>query len=572
MAETVAEILAAHARGRSPVQTVHEVYRAIAAWDDPALFITLRPEAEVAAEARALEAKGSAGHPLFGVPFVVKDNIDVAGMPTTAACPDFTCLPAESAFVVAKLIAAGALVIGKTNLDQFATGLVGVRSPYGAPRNSVRADLLPGGSSSGSATAVGAGIVPFSLGTDTAGSGRVPAAFNGIAGLKPSLGLLSARGMVPACRTLDTISIFARTVEDAVLVCQIAAGFDAADPYSRHLPPPALTGMLPGIRVGVPQSPEFFGDTAQEAAFAADIAALAARGAALVPVDLTPFFNAAKLLYEGPWVAERYAAVRTLVETRPEALLPVTRGIIESASRFSAADAFDARYRLAALRRQTEAVWQTVDALAVPTAPRMARIAEEAAEPLQLNRDLGTYTNFVNLLDLAAIAVPGQGRADGLPSSLTLIGPAGADGLLASIAAPRAGAAAPPSGTIGLAVVGAHLSGMALNHELLALGGKLVREAETAPHYRLFALAGTRPAKPGLLRVADGTGAAIKLEIWALDPAAFGNFVSRIPPPLGIGTLRLSDGDTVKGFLVEPEAVRGAEDISHTGGWRAYVG
>jgi len=582
MTATIATLLAAHAAGKPLTATIEETYDRIAAHDDPALFIAIRPKAEALAIAARLGASGSAGNPLFGVPFVVKDNIDVAGLPTTAACPAFAYRPERSAFVVERLERAGAIVIGKTNLDQFATGLVGVRSPYGVPRNALRADLIPGGSSSGSATAVGAGLVAFSLGTDTAGSGRVPAALNGIVGLKPSLGALSASGVVPACRTLDTVSIFARDVADAFMVYREAVAFDESDALSRSFPKPALSAFPIGIRLGVPRSGQlqFFDDEKAEAAFAQDVKLAQSRGAAIVEFDFEPFVEVARMLYDGPWVAERYAATKPLIESNPEAFHPVTRAIIEGARKFDAVTTFEALYRLADLKRRTSRAWSEFDAMVVPTMPRVYTVAEVEADPVRLNSRLGTYTNFVNLLDLCAIAVPGGGRGDGLPSSVTLIGPPGADGLLAGVAgaiearssAPvkDAGASAPGE-RIEIAVLGAHLSGLPLNRELVDLGASFSREIETSPDYRLFALPGSVPAKPGLLRVAEGSGSAIKAEIWTLDRAGFGEFVARIPAPLGIGTIRLKDGGSVKGFLVEAEAVKAAEDVSRFGGWRAYL-
>ncbi|MDE3175631.1 MAG: allophanate hydrolase [Pseudomonadota bacterium] len=587
MTMTLAATIAAHRSGKSPAQTIEETYARIAAHDDAALFITLRPLSEALADARRLTAQGPEGKPLFGAPFAIKDNIDVAGLPTTAACPAFAYMPERSAFVVQRLVEAGAIPIGKTNLDQFATGLVGVRSPYGAPRNALRADLIPGGSSSGSAAAVGAGLVPFALGTDTAGSGRAPAAFNGIVGLKPSLGALSSSGVVPACRTLDTISIFALDVVDAFAVFQAAAMYDRADAYARRCPPPELINP-DGLRVGIPNTLEFFGDSEAQAAFARDVATVAALGFTLVEFDFAPFAEAAHLLYDGPWVAERYAATRPLIESNPEALHPVTRAIIEGARKFDAASAFEAFYKLAALRRTTEAAWRDFDVMLTPTAPRLYTVAEVLADPVRLNSRLGTYTNFVNLLDLAAIAAPAGMRGDGLPSSVTLIAPNGTDGVLAGLAAliqARSGAPmgatgltpapapalSPARGRIELAVVGAHLTGLPLNRELVGLGAKFVRAATTTHDYRLFALPGATPPKPGLLRVADGQGAAIATEIWSLEPAAFGAFVANIPAPLGIGVLRFADGAVTKGFLVEAAATEGAHDISHFGGWRAYL-
>ena len=412
MTITIGTLLAAHAADKSLAATIEETYARIEKHNDPTLFITIRPKSEALAIAERMQASGPEGKPLYGVPFVVKDNIDVAGLPTTAACPAFAYHPAESAFVVEKLERAGAIVIGKTNLDQFATGLVGVRSPYGIPRNALRPDLIPGGSSSGSAVAVGAGLVPFALGTDTAGSGRVPAAFNGIVGLKPSLGALSTSGVVPACRTLDTISIFARNVADAFTVFQAACAFDEADAYCRPFPHAALSALPSGIRLGVPRTDQrqFFDDAAAADAFSRDIQLAASLGARIVEFDFEPFAEVAQALYEGPWVAERYAATKPLIEHNPEALLPVTRAIIEGARKFDAVAAFEAFYRLADQKRKTRGVWSEFDAMLVPTAPRLYTVAEVEADPIRLNSRLGTYTNFVNLLDLCAIAVPWASR------------------------------------------------------------------------------------------------------------------------------------------------------------------
>ncbi|MGE7413308.1 allophanate hydrolase [Methylobacterium tarhaniae] len=584
---TLADYREAYASGTlTPAAALREVYRRIAAQADPAIFITLRPEAEVAAEAESLPAG-----PLHGIPVAVKDNIAVAGLPTTCACPDYATVATEDAAVVTRLRQAGALVIGKTNLDQFATGLVGVRSPYGVPRNALDPALVPGGSSSGSAVAVAAGLVPLALGTDTAGSGRVPAGLNNIVGLKPSLGALSTRGVVPACRTLDCVSVFALTAEDAFAGFSALAGFDAADPFSRAVPA-GRPGALP-LRVGVPDGPSrrFAGDALSEAAFDLGLADLAALGATLVPVDLTPFFATAALLYDGPWVAERWEAIRPLITGNPDALHPVTRAITERATAFSAADAFAGRYRLAELRRAAEPVWQTIDALCVPTFPRPQTLAALDADPLGPNAELGTYTNFVNLLDLCALAVPSRPRADGRPAGVTLIAPSGRDAALVTLGdalhraggtamgatgaplppPPEPGPARAPGDAIELAVVGAHLSGLPLNGELTGLGAQLLRSVATTPDYRLFALPGAGPRRPGLVRVAAGTGTSIATEVWALTPEAFGRFVAAIPAPLGIGTLRLADGTSPKGFLCEPEGVREAQDVSDHGGWRAYL-
>jgi allophanate hydrolase len=589
---TLAKILADHRCGRAtPSQTVSATYAAIRAHGDPALFLALRAVEGALAEARRLEAEGPQGRSLWGVPVAIKDNIDVAGLPTTAACPAFAYTPARDAGAVTRLIAAGAIVIGKTNLDQFATGLVGVRSPYGVPRNALRGDLVPGGSSSGSASAVAAGIVPLALGTDTAGSGRVPAGLQNIVGLKPSLGLVSTAGVVPACRTLDCVSVFALSVDDAWTALQAIAGPDGTDPFSRPHPLGRLGAVAPGARIAVPREDQldFDGDAGAEESFRTALETLAALGISWEPIDFAPFLEAARLLYEGPWVAERWLAIRALLERDPGAIHPVTREIIAGKPLPSAADAFAARYRLAELSQQAHGVLAGFDALIVPTAPRPVTLDEIARDPIGVNSMLGRYTNFVNLLDLCALAVPATLGKDGTAAGVTFIAPAGGDAALAGLgrafhaargltlgatgqrlpATPEPPVAA-PAGTIELAVVGAHLSGMGLNGELRAAGATFLRSTATTADYRLYALPGGPPARPGLLRVAADAGAAIALEVWALPAAGFGAFVANIPPPLGIGTVRLADATAVKGFLVEAEGVRGAKDITAFGGWRAY--
>jgi len=492
---------------------------------------------------------------------------------------------------VQALLDAGAIALGKTNLDQFATGLVGTRSPYGACTNAFDPRYVPGGSSSGSGIAVAAGLASFALGTDTAGSGRVPAAFNNIVGLKPTRGALSARGAVPACRSLDCVSVFALTTEDAAAVLRIARGFDPLDPWSRHGGAAALPDALAGCRIGVPRAAEleFFGNREAERLFGAAIAALERLGARRVEIDLAPFLEAARLLYGGPWVAERYLAIRELFERRPEALFPVTREIVAGAAKYSAADAFAAAYRLQALRRAVEPVWREIDLLVTPTAGTIYTIEQVNADPIRLNANLGTYTNFMNLLDLAAIAVPAGFQADGLPFGVTLAAPAFADeglcrlgGALHRAVVPTMGATKvplPPAtgragampGIVRIAVCGAHMSGLPLNRELTERGARLVRTCRTAPRYRLYALAGFTPARPGMVRSA-GDGAAIEVEIWALPAAAVGSFVDGIPPPLGIGTVELEDGEQVRGFVCEGYAVAGAQDISALGSWRKFAG
>ncbi|WP_342164360.1 allophanate hydrolase [Methylobacterium sp. SD21] len=589
---TIPSLHAAYDGGLDPRAVVAEAYRRLAEIDDPGIFLALVPEAEALAAAEALGAFDPQAKPLWGVPFAVKDNIDVAGLPTTAACPDFAFTPTETAPAVARLLAAGAILIGKTNLDQFATGLVGVRTPYPVPRNAIDPAYVPGGSSSGSAVAVSHGIVAFALGTDTAGSGRVPAGLNNVVGLKPSLGAVSSRGMLPACRTLDTLSVFAGTVADADAAFRVMAGFDPADPWSRPLPvAPVPAGLPPGLRLGVPNAAglRFGGDALSETAFARTMADLEGIAGQTAEIDLAPMFAVAALLYDGPWVAERYEAIRAVMETRPEILHATTRTVIGSATRHAAADAFAGLYRLNELRRAADAVWSRVDVLCVPTYPRPQTRAALEADPIGPNSELGTYTNFVNLLDWCALAVPGRARADGFPAGITLIGPRGADGLLAALgarlhaaSAERIGASRAPvppvedeparalPGEIELVVVGAHLSGLPLNHELTGRGARFLRAAETAPEYRLHALPGGPPQRPGLVRVGEG-GGAIATEVWALPPAGFGEFVAGIPAPLGIGTVRLADGTAPKGFLCEAAGLVGATDITGFGGWRRYM-
>jgi allophanate hydrolase len=590
--DTVAAILAAHRAGIvSPADTVARSFQRIRDHDDPAVFISLRDEKQAIAEAKALGAKDAAQLPLYGIPVAVKDNIDVAGLPTTAACPAFAYSPPRDATSVARLRAAGAIIIGKTNLDQFATGLVGVRSPYGIPGNPLCGDLIPGGSSSGSAVAVSAGLVPLALGTDTAGSGRVPAMLNNIVGMKPSLGLISTSGVVPACRTLDCVSVFSLTVDDAMTALAAMAGLDSADPYSRDRPLAEISAFPADLRLGVPRSGQliFFGDKASEAAYHDALKRWTALGATLVEFDLEPLYETARLLYEGPWVAERYLVIRDLLASSPDAIHPVTREITSAGARLSAADTFAALYRLQALRKITERAFADIDALVLPTAPTAYSTAQVLANPIELNSRLGTYTNFVNLLDLCGLALPAALRPDRIPFGITLLAPAGNDAQLASIGRVfhadtqltmgASGLPQPPLASlaarvsedeIAIAVVGAHLSGMALNGELKAFGARLLEAARTAPDYKLYAL-DTTPPKPGMLRVARGTGSSIELEIWALPAAAFGKFVAAIPPPLSIGTVRLVDGRSVKGFIVEPAAVDGARDISAFSGWRAFV-
>ncbi|WP_095590602.1 allophanate hydrolase [Actibacterium ureilyticum] len=587
---TLTSLRRAYAAGTPAADIIEQVYARIDAVADPGIFLCLFPKDELLAQAAALGPFDTA-KPLWGVPFVVKDNIDVAGKPTTAACPDFAYQATETAFVVQRLQEAGALLIGKTNLDQFATGLVGVRTPYGAPKNALDPAIVPGGSSGGSGVAVAHGIASFSLGTDTAGSGRVPAALNNIVGLKPTLGALSATGLVPACRSLDTISVFALTVADAYAAYAVAAVHDPADSYACKVQTPPLVAPPPRPRIGVP-SPDSLrveGDMAQARSFADTVAALRQSGAEIVEIDFTPLYEIAEMLYFGPWVAERYVATETLMTSNPDALFPVTRQIIGSAVGKTAADTFKGFYKLRDLSRDIAPAIADCDALCVPSIPTFATVADLEADPMGPNNMLGTYTNFVNLMNMCAIAVPTPARDDGRPGSVTLIAQAGADARIAALATviERLGQRYlgatpwpldPPElpeqvadTDIRIAVCGAHMSGLPLNHTLTERGARLVRTDATAPDYSFHALPGGGIARPGLVRTAPGKGASVALELWDMPVESFGGFMKTIPAPLGIGTLTLADGSTVQGFLCEAAATGDAEDITALADWRRYL-
>ncbi len=526
---------------------------------------------------------------LAGLSYAVKDNIDVADWPTSAACPAFLRTPSSHASVVQRLHQTGASLLGKTNLDQFACGLNGTRSPYGAVPNALNPAYVSGGSSAGSAYVVATGQVDFSLGTDTAGSGRVPAGLNNIVGLKPSRGLISTSGVLPAAQSVDCVSIFAGTVGLAVKVLQQAMGFDASDPYSRALP--LKSEPLPAqFKFGIPSQLEFFGDALAEQAFTHAMDRLMSLGGTAVKIDYGPLAQAASLLYESALVAERYAAIREFFDAHEADVIEPVRSIIAKGRTYSAADLYEAQLQLKRLEQAARPMWDGIDVFIVPTAPTHYTIAQMQADPVVLNRNLGFYTNFVNLLDYAALSVPSSIRPDGLPFGITLIGPCASDLQLAQLgqryhhstglALGATGQPLPDAQpimgmqtltSVRVAVVGAHLSGMPLNSQLTERGARLVCEAKTAAHYQFFALPGTTPPKPGLLRVASGAGSQIALEIWEMPVQHYGSFVALVPSPLGIGSVELSDGSFVQGFLCEAQAVQGALDISHLGGWRAYI-
>jgi allophanate hydrolase len=555
------------------------------------LFIHLLTEAELEPYLAALDGKSAKDLPLYGVPFAIKDNIDLAGIPTTAACPAFAYTPAQSATLVAQLLALGAVPLGKTNLDQFATGLNGTRSPYGECRNSVHPDYPSGGSSAGSALAVALGVTSFALGTDTAGSGRVPAALNNLVGLKATKGLLSTADVVPACRTLDCVTYFTATAREASQLLALTAALDPRDAYSRANPlwndGSAFGTPRPGLRFGVPKQLEFLGCGESPGLFAATIEQLKALGGEAVEIDFAPFLEAARLLYEGPWVAERYSVAGALIEAQPDAVLPVIRAVLEKAPGTTAVDAFRAQYRLQALKAICDKLMAEVDCVLTPAYPRPVTLAELHAEPVARNSDLGYYTNFMNMLDYAAVAVPAGFMANGLPWGVTLFGRAFTDQYLLSLAAalqrlqqlplagerslePGAPATSARNDRARLVVCGAHLDGLPLNWQLKQRGGRLLEATHSSADYQLHALAGGPPFRPGMLRVAEG-GVAIAVEVWELPSSELGSFLTGIPAPLGLGKVQLADGSWESGFICEPYGLAGAVDISHFGGWKAYL-
>jgi allophanate hydrolase len=596
----IAALLHRYASGElAPEAVIDAVYDRIGSRGDDAVWISLVPREEALRAARQLPADARS-LPLYGIPFALKDNIDAAGLPTTAACPEFAYLPTENATVVRRLLEGGAILIGKTNLDQFATGLNGTRSPYGAPATPFDPRMISGGSSSGSAVAVSAGLVSFALGTDTAGSGRVPAGFTATVGIKPSRGLVSNSGIVPACRSLDCPSICSLTIADGARVLSVIGGPDPDDPWSRALPvppsSPAIVGLA-GLTVGIPAAAHLGmdEDSAYYAAWEAVLDRLSGAGVRFVDVDMQPFLEAGELLYSGPWLAERLSGIEDFVRTNPAALHPVTRALLESGAGVSGADVFRGMDRLLRLRSAVLPVLGGVDALLVPTAPRTFSIEEMLDDPIANNTALGRFTTFANLLDLAAVAFPADRTRDGLPFGISLLGLAGTDARLAGMGAACEALLDLPLGATGidraamgvaaipaepddaiaqdgmlLAVIGAHLRGMPLHGQLADRGAELIAATTTAAEYRLFALADSIPAKPGLVRVAEG-GSAIAVEVYSVPRGRFGEFMAGVLPPLAIGTVRLLDGSTAHGFVCEPAGLAGAVDITEYGGWRAYL-
>lgn len=548
------------------------------------LFIHLLSALELEPYLAALDGRDPGSLPLYGVPFAIKDNIDLAGIPTTAACPAFAYVPERSATIVEQLLALGAIPLGKTNLDQFATGLNGSRSPYGACPNSVLPEYPSGGSSAGSSLAVALGVASFSLGTDTAGSGRVPAALNNLVGLKASKGLISTAGVVPACRTLDCVTTFTATAREASQLLALTAHLDPRDEYSRSNPlwnDGSAFGTPRPLRFGVPRAQDlaFFGCPEGPLLFGDAIDQLKALGGEAVELDLSPFLEAARLLYEGPWVAERYSVAGELMEQHPQAVLPVIRAVLAKAPAVTGVQTFRAQYRLQALKALCDKALEGLDCVLTPTIGRPVTLAELTAEPVLRNSELGYYTNFMNLLDYAAVAVPSGFMGNGLPWGVTLFGRAFTDQYLLSVADAlqrQQGLAAPAPTNIArndrarLVVCGAHLDGLALNWQLQLRGARLLEATHSSPDYRLYALAGGPPYRPGMVRVKEG-GAAIAVEVWELPSSELGSFLTAIPAPLGLGKVQLADGRWESGFICEPYGLEGAEDISHLGGWRAYL-
>lgn len=560
----------------SAAEAISKLYDRLDAEPLNPVWISRVPQGQ--AIARAEKLIESPALPLSGMTFAVKDNIDVAGMPTTAGCPAFAYTPSATAPVVERLEAAGAILVGKTNMDQFATGLVGTRSPYGACSSVFDAKYISGGSSSGSAVAIARGLATFALGTDTAGSGRVPAAFNNLIGLKPTRGLLSTRGVVPACRSLDCVSIFAEDCATARAVFQVARGFDPADPFSREAQPGDGASPWCGgeFRFGVPALDmlEFFGDSEAASLYRAALEKLAAMGGTAVEIDFSVFRRAAELLYSGPWVAERLAAIGSFLNDHGDEMNAVVRGIISGGSRYSAVDIFKAEYRLRELRREAEKQWSVMDVLVLPTTGTIYTHEQVAADPVGANTNLGYYTNFVNLMDLAAVAAPAGFRSNHLPFGISFIGPAFSDEALLALADRYLGGQSPAQtrpGCIDVAVVGAHMAGQPLNWQLTDRGARLVKRCRTAPGYRLYALDGTKPPKPGLVRDEGFSGPGIELEVWSVPEDQFGGFVAAVPAPLGIGNATLESGESVKCFICESYAIAGAREITAFGGWRGYL-
>lgn len=579
----------------TPAAVVDYVLTKSSEYQQHNIWITLLSHEQIAPYLDRLHGHSPASLPLYGIPFALKDNIDLAGIPTTAACPEYSYVPEQSAFVVEQLIAAGAIPIGKTNMDQFATGLSGTRSPYGAVKNAINADYISGGSSSGSSVATALGLVSFALGTDTAGSGRVPAMFNNLIGVKPSCGLISSRGVIPACRSIDSVSLFALNPEDAAIIYPVITVYDQDDSFATQPVWPPIHenqtftfGVIPRDQLQV------FGNNQVYALMEAAIEQLKLAGGQPVEIDFTPFQLAATLLYEGPWVAERYAAIESILISKPEAIFPVTLSVISNAEKYNAVDTFQAIYRLRELKLQADRELANVDVVLTPTAADIYTIAAMNNDPIQLNSQLGYYTNFMNLLDYAAISIPSGSFTNGMPFGITLYAGKYSDWSLIhfaqrilTISGLSMGATAfawhasnhstavqsteSEKDRIKLLVCGAHLTGMPLNHQLTDLDAVLLEPTNTSASYRLYCLPGGPPYRPALVRDKD-TGVCIDVEVWSIPVKNLGRFLLGIPAPLGLGKVQLVDGSEVIGFICEPYVVHQSEDISEFSGWKNYLG
>ena len=559
-------------------------------------WISIATDDNIASQLRNLESlakeKAITDLPLYGIPFAIKDNIDALGWETTVACPDFMFEPIKNATVVQKLLDAGAILIGKTNLDQFATGLVGTRSPYGIVPNTFNPKYVSGGSSSGSASVVARGLVCFSLGTDTAGSGRIPAAFNNIVGTKPTPGLVSTEGVFPACKSIDCVSIMTLTAADADIVLNVAKSTEhdkALEPQFHPRSTP-ISNFINPIRIGIPISCQFLDNGQYQEAFTEALQIAKGLNVEFVPVDIDPFVKAGKLLYDGPWVSERFAVTEDFLNSNPNSFDTSVRQIILSGAPYSAAQGFRAIYQLKELEIETKKSWAKCDVILVPSAPNHPTIEDLKNHPIVKNSELGMYTNFVNLLRLCAIAVPSGFTKTGLPFGITLIAQEGSDNALLKLASQwqvlfelslgisnikgtseeHTILEAPNDDVTQIAVVGAHLSGLPLNWQLTDRRSRLVKVCKTAKSYRLFALPNTHPPKPGLVRF-PSNGVSIELEVYEMPSTELGSFLNLIPTPLGLGSIELEDGSLVKGFICEQYAVHEAQDISNLGGWKSYI-
>lgn len=582
----------------TPQSVCDDIRRSIDFYSDYNIWLYVLTDNELQAYLSGLCGKDPNDLPLYGVPFAIKDNIDLAGVPTTAACESYSYIADRSAFLVQCLIDAGAIPIGKTNLDQFATGLVGTRSPYGAVKNAFNPEYISGGSSSGSAVAVALGQVSFSLGTDTAGSGRVPAMLNKLVGLKPSRGLLSMSGVVPACRSLDCPSIFARSAVDALSVFNIVNVYDRDDVYARKSPfsnsvrYSGVPSDLPKIAIPIQSNLNFFGEASSEKLFFQAVEHWQSLGAEIIEINIQPLLDAAKLLYEGPWVAERYAAIESMMQNRPEEVHPVVREIISSAENKTAVEVFQYEYMMQGFRGLAKDMFNDIDFLLTPTAATTYTIKDMLNDPIVLNSNMGYYTNYMNLLDLCGIAVPVGQMENQQHFGVTLVASAMSDQKLLGYAhkwqktfntdkllgddmgdalkLPDL-AEVNTSKCIDVAVCGAHLSGMPLNWQLTERGAILKQQTYSHSIYRLFALAGGPPFRPGMIRDEE-KGAAIEVEVWSIPAEEFGGFVAGIPAPLGIGKIELADRSIVSGFICESIGIEGAKEITALGSWRQYIG